>query len=130
LLADNSRLPVWITLPKGYTRKDVTVSLFLYSSKYAQFIVRKRGVKSDRKIIMDVVAKSDWAEVTKKEIKRRGNYNFSPQYYTVILEGIEDTIGFLCEGPVFTMVDNVVENYTNIQPEYPSIDTDLIGNHW
>jgi len=126
LLAKESRLPVWISLPEGYVRDDVTVSLFLYTFNKAKFIVRGPG--TERKILVNIVAKANWHNVTKEEVKRRGNYNFSPQYYSVIYQGVEDIISFPCKGPIFLMVDNAEKNFSSIQPECPSVDLDLIGN--
>jgi hypothetical protein len=46
-LADDSRLPRWITLPPGLTRADVSVTLNLYSAlgPDAKFILRDRTGK-------------------------------------------------------------------------------------
>ena len=46
-LADDSRLPRWITLPHGLTRTDVSVTLNLYSVPWldAKFITRDRKGK-------------------------------------------------------------------------------------
>lgn len=125
LLAQDSRLPVWIKLPEGYSRDDVTVSLFLYTFDKARFVVR--GPAPERKTLVNIVAKSDWHTATQKEVKRRGNYDFSPRYYSVVYQDIEDVISFPCKGPVFWMVDEITEKYSDTEPECPSIDINLIG---
>jgi hypothetical protein len=128
LLANDSRLPVWIKVPDGYARNDVTVSLFLYSFNKVRFVVR--GPKPERKILINIITTADWHEVTREEVARRGNYIFAPQYYSVTYKNVKDIVSFPCKGAVFWMVDDVVEKYSNNQPECPPINTDDIGRPW
>lgn len=125
LLAKDSRLPVWIKIPDEYTRDDVTVSLFLYSSNKARFIVR--GPEPERKKLINIVTNADWHEVTKEVANRQGNYDFSPQYYSLTYQNINDIVSFPCKGAVFWMVDDVEKQYSTNQSECPPINTDDIG---
>jgi hypothetical protein len=128
LLANDSRLPVWLKVPDGYTRDDVTVSLFLYSSNKARFVVR--GPKPERTKLINIVTNADWHEATKEVVKRQGNYNFSPQYYSVTYQNINDIVSFPCKGAVFWMVDDAKKEYSTNQSECPPINTDDIGRPW
>ena len=128
LLAKDSRLPKWIELPEGYLRDDVTVSLFLYTFKKARFVVRNRAPSRD--VLVNIITKSKWHKLTKEEAKRRGNYNFSPQYYSVTYQDIEDIISFPCKGAVFWMVNEAKESYSAQQPVCPPVDLEEIGNPW
>ncbi|MDD3813991.1 MAG: hypothetical protein PHZ02_05040 [Desulfocapsaceae bacterium] len=125
LLANDSRLPIWLKIPEGYTRDDVTVSVFLYSSNKARFVVR--GPKPERTELINIVTNAEWHEVTKEVIKRQGNYNFSPQYYSVTYQNVKDIVSFPCKGAIFWMVNDVEKKYSTNQPECPPINTDDIG---
>ena len=128
LLSPESRLPKWITLPDGYSRGDVTVSLFLYNGPYARVIVR--GPAPTRTKLMDELIRANWHSVTVEEQRKRRSYDFSPQYYYAEYKGIKDVITFPCEGPVFWMTDTIDTNTTNKHTECPPIDDSLIGNPW
>lgn len=128
LLANDSRLPVWLKIPDGYTRDDVTVSLFLYSSNKARFVMR--GPKPEKGVLINIVTNADWHEITKEVVKRQGNYNFSPQYYSVTYQSITDIVSFPCKGAVFWMVNAAGNDYSINQPECPPIDTNDIGHPW
>jgi hypothetical protein len=125
LLNDESRLPKFILLPNGITRNDVTVSLFLYTAGDARFVVR--GPAPERKILLNIVAKADWHETTLMEEKRRGTYDFSPHYYKVVFNGVDDIIKFPCKGPVYWMSDNTNDSIISPEPECPPVNWELIG---
>ena len=124
LLAEDSRIPKWVKLPEGYSRTDVTVSLFLHTIGKATLIVR--GPAPDRKTLLKLKINADWHEATIKEKNRRGNYLFRPHYYLATYNGVNDIIEFPCKGPVFWMTDSIDKNTTTDEPECPPIDYKLI----
>ena len=128
LLSEDSRLPKWVKLPIGYTRQEVTASLFLYNTPFARFILR--GPAPERKKLMDVLIKANWHPVTIEELKKCKNFDLSPQYYAASYKGINDLIEFRCKGPVFWMADKINTSITTTSSECKDIDDDLIGNPW
>jgi hypothetical protein len=128
LLSQDSRLPKWVKLPNGYTRQDVTASLFLYTGPFARFIMR--GPAPDRKKLMDVLITANWHPATIEELKKCHNCDLSPQYYSASYKGITDLIEFRCKGPLFWIADKLNTAVSTTSSECPDIDYRLIGNPW
>jgi hypothetical protein len=128
LLAEDSRLPKWITLPDNCERKDVSVSLFLFTVGKASLIIR--GPKPERKTIARYRIDADWHKSTTDKAKQLGTYAFSPQYYKASYKGVEDIIEFSCWGPVFKMTDDVQDETEIERRKCDEINTKDIGNPW
>ena len=128
LLSKDSRLPKWVNLPEGYSREDVSVSLFLFTIGKASLIVR--GPKPERKTLMHLRIKADWHESSLKKVKQLNSHAFKPHYYLASYEDVEDIIEFPCFGPVFRMVDKIEQNFNINSEECEEIDYQEIGNPW
>ncbi len=93
-LADESRLPVWITLPPDLKRQDVTLTLNYYSNPFgsnAKFILKNR-----RGDVVEEVSGTD------KPINGVSEY---PGFVLVKVNGVSEIIEHRTKGPIFYVSD-------------------------
>lgn len=94
-LADESRLPVWIKLPPGLKRQDVSLTLNYYSNPFganAKFILKNR-----RGDVLEEVSGTD------KPINGVSEY---PGFVLVKVNGVSEIIEHRTKGPIFYVSDD------------------------
>jgi len=94
-LANDSRLPKWVTLPRGVTRADVSITLNYYTSlggDDATVVLRERGGKTI-------------SEVTGK-MKCHSSFASYPAYEVVVVNGIAEVVEHKKMEPVFYITDD------------------------
>ena len=94
-LANESRLPRWVTLPPGVKRADVSITLNFYTSL---------GGDDTKVIIKDREGKT-LAEVSGK-MKCHTSFASYPSYEVVLANGIAEVIEHRKAGPVFYITDD------------------------
>ena len=94
-LANDSRLPKWVTLPPGVTRQDVSITLSYYTplgGDDAKLTLKDRGGKT-------------LAEVSGK-MKCHSSFANYPEYEVVVVNGITEVIEHKKMEPVFHIADD------------------------
>ena len=83
-LAQESRLPSWFTIPPGYARKDLSMTIIFYMY-HCKIIV----YGSDHKVLAKTIGTSRFHPITAElqEQGRRGEY---PSYIIIDVDGIEE----------------------------------------
>jgi len=97
-LANDSRLPKWITIPPGLTRADVSVTMNYYSMPMvddAQFILRDRKGK----VLVKLSGR-------KKDLRPKNSSFAYPAYVAITVNGITDIIEHRKMEPIFYVTDD------------------------
>ena len=97
-LADESRLPKWITVPPGLTRADVSVTMNYLSLPLfhdTQFIVKNKYGKTLAKI-----------SARKKDLHHGIRLDYYPAYVVITVKGVTDIIEHKKMEPVFYVTDD------------------------
>ena len=97
-LADDSRLPKWITVPPGLTRSDVSVTMNYLSLPLfndTQFIVKDKSGKT----LVKVGGKS-------KDLHHGIWPDYYPAYVVITVNGVPDIIEHRRMEPVFYVTDD------------------------
>lgn len=104
-LASESRLPSWITLPSGLTRRDVSVTLNYYTNPLG----------SDAKFILRNIHGKELAETKGRIVNRyplqlknppQGFDPGYPSYEVIAVSGVMEVIEHRKMEPVFYVVDD------------------------
>ena len=94
-LANNSRLPKWVTLPHGVTRADVSITLNYYASLGGD----------DAKVMLREKSGKTIAEVGGK-MKCHSSFASYPAYEVIAVNGITEVIEHKKMEPVFYITDD------------------------
>ena len=114
-LANDSRLPKWVTLPPGLTRANVSLTLSFYSMPWggsAQFILQDKNKQTIEKENAKVRCKNPF------QLKHppQGFPSGYPNYEAVTVNGITEIIEQRTPGPIFYVTDD-----TAVWKQYESI---------
>jgi hypothetical protein len=99
-LANDSRLPKWVTIPPGLTRADVSVTMNYYSMPIvddAQFILKDRKGK----VLAKVSGKT-------KDLRPERSPLAYPAYVAITVNGVTDIIEHRRMEPIFYVTDDPV----------------------
>jgi hypothetical protein len=97
-LANDSRLPKWVTIPPGLTRADISVTMNYYSMPIvddAQFILKDRNGK----VLAKVSGKT-------KDLRPEGSPFAYPAYVVITVNGATDIIEHRKMEPIFYVTDD------------------------
>jgi hypothetical protein len=97
-LAEDSRLPKWVTIPPGLTRADISVTMNYYSmliANDAQFILKDRNGK----VLAKVGGKI-------KDLGSQGSRVAYPAYVAITVNGTTDIIEHRKMEPIFYVTDD------------------------
>jgi hypothetical protein len=97
-LADDSRLPRWITVPPGLTRADVSVTMnYLAMPRFndTQFILKDKNGKTLAKLMGRA-----------KDLDHGRSPDYYPIYRVITVKGVTDIIEHKKMEPVFYVTDD------------------------
>lgn len=104
-LAQESRLPIWIALPPGLSRSDVTVTMNYYvktSGRTATFIL----LDSKKHKLAEVSGTLNGLEPIHLKNPKSGFPSGYPQYEIVTVNGMKEVIEHRKMEPVFYVTDD------------------------
>lgn len=120
-LSPYERLPRWVSLPPGYSTKDVTVTVTFYSrptpinSQPAQVVVR--GPDAKHRVLMDMTGSYRWHPITEEEARARGDHRFYPKYIIVTIAGASEVI----EQRAYDRFLHILDISDNLSPSSNSV---------
>lgn len=106
-LADESRLPIWIKLPQGLSRSDVTVIMNYYvkpSGRTSTFIL----LDSKKHKVAEISGTLKGLEPIRLKNPKPGFPSGYPQYEIVTVNGVSEVIEHRQPEPVFYITDDAV----------------------
>ena len=105
-LAPDSRLPAWFSLPSGFTRDDVTVTLTYFTTAPAEFVLRDRSGH----VLSTVAAEPCTHPDTLQKRNANGGYELDsyPHYYYFVNRGVLELIEHRRPEPRFRISDDGV----------------------
>jgi hypothetical protein len=106
-LADESRLPKWVTLPRGLTRADVSLTMSYYVMPWgrsARFILQDKN----KQAIEKENGKARCRNPFQLENPSQGFPSSYPSYEAVIVNGITEIIEHRKMEPIFYVTDDPV----------------------
>jgi hypothetical protein len=92
-LADDSRLPKWFNVPKGYSRSDLRVTIDFYTSPCffcKDTVTTLYGPPPDNKEIMKKAGKFRWHPLSDRDLYNKYPATKFPNYTIVKVDGIDE----------------------------------------
>ena len=110
-LAPESRLPRCFTIPAGYVRKDLTMTITLYTHPFsdrAKIVIR--GPAPENAVLMKKSGRYREHPLTEQQ-----EYNKYPQYFVIKIDGIDEVFKQKQPGPIVNITDD--PKVTNISSQ-------------
>lgn len=90
-LAAESRLPKWFSVPPGYDRKDLTVSIDFFTSPSGMKVkMALYGPSPERKKLEEKAGASRWHPMTEQKSGGKEGYAIFPNYTIISIDGLEE----------------------------------------
>lgn len=90
-LAAESRLPRWFSVPLGYERKDLIVSIDFFTSPSGMKVkLTLYGPLPERKKLDEKAGTSRWHPVTEQKSRGKEGYAIFPNYTIISVDGVEE----------------------------------------
>lgn len=106
-LAVDSRLPRWFTVPPGYTREGVGMTITLYSHPLFQkvkMVVHDLG--PEHKKLMKKIGTERWHPCTERQFEEQKTGAVYPNYSIIIVDGIEEIFEQRERGDILYITDD------------------------
>ena len=101
-LASESRLPKWLTLPPGYSRRDISIGFIFYTHPFKNYVkCIVYGPDPERKKLNEQVGTQRYHPDTEK--KNRSDY---PRYIIIKIDGIEEVFEHRQRGDILCVTDD------------------------
>lgn len=85
-LAPESRLPRWFTIPPGYMRKDLTMTITVYTHPlFSKVKIIIRGPAPEYKVLAKEIGTDRWHPLTEQQ-----GYNTYPNYSIISVDEVEE----------------------------------------
>lgn len=115
-LADDSRLPKWFTVPKGYSRSDLNVTIDCYTSPCffcKNTVTTLYGLPPDNREIMKKAGRQRWHPLSDVRYNKYPANKY-PNYTIITIDGIEevfeqrraDNVLYITDDPNITFYNN------------------------
>lgn len=94
-LSKYSRLPAWVTLPQGYSRSDLEITISLYDpilSANDRVVLTVYGPPPEKKVLIEKVGTERWHPFTAKQLEERDPSDAKPEYIIVTIDGIDEVL--------------------------------------
>lgn len=89
-LAAESRLPKWFSVPPGYERKDLLVTIYLYTGGKVKMTLY--GPPPERKKLDEKAGTNRWHPLTEQQFKEIKGYGVYPNYSIITIDGQEEVL--------------------------------------
>ncbi len=99
-LSSESRLPKWVDIPSGYSRKDLTMTITFYTHPFLNK-VKMVVYDTQGKVINEKIGDQCYHPLTKKQ--PRDAY---PCYIIVSVNGIKEVFEHRVRGPILWITDD------------------------
>ena len=106
-LSPDSRLPRWLTIPSGYSRKDLTVTLRFYTHTFLNKVkIDVHGPLPEHKKLMEKIGTVRWHPFSEQQFKEQRGYGVYPNYSIIVVDHIEEIFEQRCKGDILTITDD------------------------
>lgn len=108
-LADNSRLPKWFTVPQGYSRSDLKITIDLYTSLLPfcnNAVITIYGPRPENKVIMKKAGKDRWHPLSDRDSYNKYPNTKVPNYSIITVDGIDEVFEQRREDDILYITDN------------------------
>ena len=108
-LADDSRLPKWFTVPNGYSRSDLKMTIDFYTSPCffcKNTVTTLYGPSPDNKEIMKIAGKGRWHPLSDRDRYNKYPYTKLPYYYIITVDSIDEVFEKRQAGDRFYITDD------------------------
>jgi len=108
-LADNSRLPKWFTVPQGYSRSDLKITIDLYTSLLPfcnNAVITIYGPRPENKVIMKKAGKDRWHPLSDRDSYNKYPNTKVPNYSIITVDGIYEVFEQRREDDILYITDN------------------------
>lgn len=115
-LADDSRLPKWFVIPKGYSRNDIKVTIDVYTSLCPfcnNTVTILHGPLPDNKVIMKKAGKQRWHPLSDIRYNKYPSNSY-PNYTIITIDGIDEVFEQRHAGNILYITDDPnITSYNN-----------------
>ena len=106
MLASDSRLPKWVTLPKGVRRDEVSVELTFYATADPRVEVARDGWPFKRTVQKNIAKRLGGDAGPRKLTVSTSDPRYDFTYDVLVVDGVVDIVEHPCSCPDFRMSDD------------------------